>query len=191
MRSGKSSLTFDRVLSLACAVLLPISTAFATTEKVVYSFQGSPDGSSPQASLVADSSGNLYGTTEVGGAGFGTVFELSPPATAGGAWTEQVLHAFQNDSIDGTLPTGTLVSDKEGNLYGTTQQGGPHNTGTIFELSPPATAGGEFFEGIFASRKIKHRRGWQSLRHDRSRRDKGQNLHRLRRGLRAGQTEDV
>jgi uncharacterized repeat protein (TIGR03803 family) len=148
MRSGKSSLTFDRVLSLACAVLLPISTAFATTEKAVYSFQGPPDGSSPRASLVADSAGNLYGTTESGGSSAGTVFELSPPATAGGAWTEQVLHAFQNSSDDGAFPTGTLVFDPQGNLYGTTQAGGPFGTGTIFELSPPATAGGAWTETV-------------------------------------------
>jgi uncharacterized repeat protein (TIGR03803 family) len=148
MYTRQSSLSRGRFLSFALSVLVFAGYASATTEKVVYSFQGPPDGASPQASLVADSAGNLYGTTEVGGSGFGTVFELSPPATAGGTWTEQVLHAFANDSSDGTLPTGTLVFDKEGNLYGTTQAGGPFRTGTIFELSPPATAGGAWTETV-------------------------------------------
>ena len=67
MDSSKSPLTFDRVLSLSFAVLLTIGTAFTTAEKVVYSFQGSPDGQIPQGTLVADSSGNLYGTTIFGG----------------------------------------------------------------------------------------------------------------------------
>ncbi len=148
MHTRQSSLTFGRFLSFALSISFFAGAAFATTEKMVYNFHVNPDGSAPQASLVADSGGNFYGTTETGGSYYGTVFELSPPATAGGAWTEQVLHIFQNNSTDGVLPTGTLVFDKQGNLYGTTQQGGPHNTGTIFELSPPATAGGDWTETI-------------------------------------------
>jgi len=133
---------------LATIVLILAGSSFGVIEKVVYSFQGSPDGYYPWASLVADSAGNLYGTTESGGSNYGTVFELTPPATAGGTWTEQVLHAFQNDSSDGKYPTGTLVFDKQGNLYGTTQAGGPFNSGTIFELSPPAAVGGDWTETI-------------------------------------------
>lgn len=142
-------LVSGRAALLLTAMLIFAATAFATTAKVVYSFQGSPDGSAPQASLVADSAGNLYGTTTFGGSNFGTVFELSPPATAGGAWTETILYAFQSHN-DGEFPTGTLVFDKQGNLYGTTQQGGSGNvgTGTIFELSPPATTGGAWTETI-------------------------------------------
>jgi uncharacterized repeat protein (TIGR03803 family) len=148
MYSHKSSLDPSRIVIAVFIACLVVANAFATTEKVVHSFQGDPDGSSPQASLVADSAGNLYGTTKFGGSGPGTVFELSPPATVGGAWAEQVLHAFQNSPDDGAIPTGTLVFDKQGNLYGTTQGGGPFNTGTIFELSPPATAGGAWTETI-------------------------------------------
>jgi uncharacterized repeat protein (TIGR03803 family) len=148
MHPRPSVLASGRVVMTLLAVSFLAATTFGASEKVVYSFQGPPDGSSPQASLVADSAGNLYGTTEVGGSNPGTVFELSPPPTAGGEWTEQVLHAFQNGSDDGVIPTGTLVFDKQGNLYGTTQAGGPLNTGTIFELSPPATAGGAWTETI-------------------------------------------
>jgi uncharacterized repeat protein (TIGR03803 family) len=140
--------SYGRIAILGLAVLILSSTTFATTEKVVYRFQGPPDGYGPQASLVADSAGNLYGTTTFGGdAGVGTVFELSPPATAGGAWTETILHSFQGSVNDGASPMGTLVFDKQGNLYGTTQLGGA-GTGTIFELTPPATAGGTWTETV-------------------------------------------
>lgn len=148
MHSHPSAIAARRVLTILLAVSFLAATAFATTEKAVYSFQGPPDGSSPQASLVADSAGNLYGTTEAGGSNYGAAFELSPPATAGGPWTEQILHTFQGDSNDGAYPTGTLVFDKQGNLYGTTQAGGPHNLGTIFELSPPAAVGDDWTETI-------------------------------------------
>ncbi|HET6180346.1 MAG TPA: choice-of-anchor tandem repeat GloVer-containing protein [Candidatus Sulfotelmatobacter sp.] len=150
MRSSKSPLAFDRISFIVLAVLLNIGTAFATTEKVVYSFQGTPDGDIPAATLVADSAGNLYGITNVGGSGQGTVFELSPPATAGGSWTEQILYAFQNDSHDGVFPNGTLTFDKQGNLYGTTTQGG-NGVGAVFELSPPATSGGAWTETVLWS----------------------------------------
>jgi uncharacterized repeat protein (TIGR03803 family) len=82
------------------------------TETVLHSF-GYSDGAYPLAGLIADSSGNLYGTTEVGGASFGgTVFKLSP----GG--TETVLHSFGGTS-DGSEPDAVLIADSSGNLYGT------------------------------------------------------------------------
>src|SRR5580704_3987540 len=68
--------------------------------QVLYSFAGGQDASDPRAALVADSSGNLYGTTVSGGgsaacdSGCGAVFELSPPKKSGGAWAEKVLHRF-------------------------------------------------------------------------------------------------
>jgi uncharacterized repeat protein (TIGR03803 family) len=150
MNPRRSCLISSRVVFLLTATLVFTGTAFATTEKVVYSFQGNPDGSSPPASLVADSAGNLYGTTEFGGSNYGTVFELSPPASASGTWTETILYSFQGSGNDGAFPTGTLTFDKQGNLYGTTQQGGPNNsgTGTIFELTPPATPDGTWTETI-------------------------------------------
>jgi uncharacterized repeat protein (TIGR03803 family) len=98
----------------------------------------------PGAALIADSKGNLFGTTECGGAsGVGTVFELSPPATAGGAWTETVRSSFNYG--DGAGPFAGLIADSNGNLYGTTSQGGVScpdvGCGTVFELtdigSPP------------------------------------------------------
>jgi uncharacterized repeat protein (TIGR03803 family) len=92
------------------------------------SFNGS-NGRCPDAGLIMDSSGNLYGTTLVGGAsGYGTVFEL-----AHGSSTITTLASF-NDS-NGVEPTDPLLMDSSGNLYGTTEGTGPY-AGTVFELAP-------------------------------------------------------
>jgi uncharacterized repeat protein (TIGR03803 family) len=114
------------------------------TETVLHSFaHNGYDGTSPYGGLVFDSAGNLYGTTTEGGAygeyGWGTVYELSP--AAGGGWTETVLHNFNDDGTDGTLPEAGLIVDASGNLYGTTSEGGAFNFGTVFELSPAAGGG--------------------------------------------------
>jgi uncharacterized repeat protein (TIGR03803 family) len=156
MRPSQSSLAIVRVAVLVLAVVILAGSAFATAEKVAYSFLGTPDGLSPQASLVADSAGNLYGTTLYGGtgvAGPGIVFELSPPATSGGVWTETILHNFDNPDTtgDGASPYGTLLLDKQGNLYGTTELGGAYGAGAIFEVSPPATPGGDWTEVVLLS----------------------------------------
>ena len=132
------------------------------TESVLYSFkQNGADGNTPYAGLTFDATGNLYGTTLLGGAyydcyggeyGCGTVFELTP--TAGGGWTEEILHEFDNNGIDGNYPYSTLVFDAQGNLYGTTFWGGTYpncsgngyGCGTVFELTP--VAGGTWTEKI-------------------------------------------
>jgi len=148
-----------RKILAATAILMFANIAFASgpLEKVIYNFAGEPDGAGPVSGLVADHSGNLYGTTKYGGkgsctglgfTGCGTVFELSPPAVAGGAWTETILHSFSTPN-DGIYPATALVADSLGNLYGTTGAGGGSgSTGTVFELSPPATAGGAWTETI-------------------------------------------
>ncbi len=115
------------------------------TEKVLYSF--GPDGTYPQAGLVFDTAGNLYGTTPQGGAyGWGTVFELTP--AAGGGWTEQVLHSF-SDYSDGSIPYAGLIIDGAGNLYSTTSGGGTYYAGTVFEMTP--TAGGGWTKQVLYS----------------------------------------
>jgi uncharacterized repeat protein (TIGR03803 family) len=114
---------------------------------ILYHFRGGSDGSNPMGSLIFDQSGNLYGTTELGGnsrcsfagpQGCGTVFELSPDR--GGGWKEKVLYRFQGPP-DGEYPESRLVFDGSGNLYGTAAFGGPCNLGdygcgVVFELSP-------------------------------------------------------
>jgi uncharacterized repeat protein (TIGR03803 family) len=112
------------------------------TETSLHSFNpNTKDGYSPFASLIFGATGNLYGTAAKGGAhGGGTVFELSPNAS--GSWTEKTLHNFtQSSTTDGYDPQGNLVLDAAGNIYGTTDQGGPHSSGIAFELSPNGTGG--------------------------------------------------
>jgi len=125
------------------------------TETVLYNFGNGTDGYAPYAGLILDAAGNLFGTTTYGGTnrcaeaqyqGCGTVFELSP--TAGGGWTETVLHNF--DGTDGAIPIASLIFDTAGNLYGTTEGGGSYtNDGTVFQLSP--MAGGGWTETVLYS----------------------------------------
>jgi uncharacterized repeat protein (TIGR03803 family) len=112
-------------------------------EKVLYSFTDGSDGSIPESGLIFDASGNLYGTTQYGGAGqcsgnsCGTVFELSP--SSGGNWTLTTLYHFEG-SPDGANPVGNLVIDAQGDLYGVTGSGGTiqenNGLGVVYELSP-------------------------------------------------------
>jgi uncharacterized repeat protein (TIGR03803 family) len=119
-----------------CAILFALASAGqAQTESVIYTFTGGSGGSSPYGSLVADTSGNLYGTAENGGAkGFGVVFELSPNGSGG--WNQTVVHSFVGS--DGVLPWSGLVWDSNGNLYGTSSAGGAYGYGTVYEVSPAA-----------------------------------------------------
>ncbi len=101
--------------------------------KILYSFQGSADGSLPAAGVIFDKQGNLYGTLYNGGAlGHGAVFELSP---TGGTWTKKLLYSFSGGN-DGGQPVGALVFDKAGNLYGTTPLDGQYGQGVVFQLKP-------------------------------------------------------
>ena len=101
---------------------------------VLHSFKGPPDGESPSASLVLDAQGNLYGTTTAGGESYnaGTVFELSPSGK------EHILHRFRvtyKVQHDGELPYTSVVRDSQGNLYGTTGQGGLNGDGVVYEIT--------------------------------------------------------
>lgn len=103
-------------------------------ETVVHSFTGNPDGANPCAGLVRDNSGNLYGTTENGGAfGFGTIFKIDASGN------ETVLRSFAGSPSDGADPTADLILDGDGNLYGTTFTGGSGGFGTVFELDTTNT----------------------------------------------------
>jgi uncharacterized repeat protein (TIGR03803 family) len=114
-------------------------------ETVLYSFSGGVDGATPEAGVVRDGEGNLYGTTKLGGAyDWGTVFVVD---TSG---TESVLHSFDGATGDGGDAVGGLILDSAGMLFGTTQGGGIVNShclpgleigcGTVFQIS---TAGAE------------------------------------------------
>jgi len=89
------------------------------------------DGQNPQAGLIADAAGNLYGTASQGGAsGDGTVFEV-----ASGSSAVTTLANFDSNGTDGTNPNSGLVMDADGNLYGTTEDGGADGEGTVFEVA--------------------------------------------------------
>jgi hypothetical protein len=143
------------------------------TESVLYVFQGLSvgDGMTPAGGVILDTAGNLFGTTAYGGAGHclllggdvgcGTVYELTPPTQKGDAWTETVIYSFQGGN-DGFVPSGNLVFDAAGNLYGATYYGGGFgvcdqgiyaNCGTIFKLGPPKTKGGAWTEKVLYSFK--------------------------------------
>ena len=121
------------------------------TAETLYTFTGGTDGIGPLCRLVLFR-GNLYGTAVIGGgAGVGTVFELSSPANHHGAWTLNVVHTFACGS-DGCYPWAGLTVNSEGTFYGTTQFGGlPSNGGTVFALKKQ---GGIWFEGVVFSFKL-------------------------------------
>ena len=104
------------------------------TETVLHSFTGGPtDGSAPEAGVVFDSAGNLYGTTYGGGTfEYGTVFKLSP--NGDGSWSESFVHYFDSIAPDGYLVNSVIV-DASGNLYTTTAEGGKYSYGTVLEFS--------------------------------------------------------
>ena len=141
------------------------------TETVLHNFNhDGSDGYTPEAGLVLDAAGDLYGTTHDGGThncgtpqsddGCGTVFELSP--ASGGGWTETVLHSFSNNGLDGIYPfAGPLIFDAAGNLYGTTYWGGAYGVGTVFELRP--NGGGSWTEAVLHNFKQNGTDGGQPL----------------------------
>jgi uncharacterized repeat protein (TIGR03803 family) len=132
------------------------TTGTAWKETVIHTFSGGRDGSGPQAGLVQDAAGNLYGTTQYGGSPCsynseitcGVVFMLSPGT--GGGWKETVLHVFTG-GVDGGGPNGgNLILDAAGNVYGTTHAGGDASgcvgsgqtgCGVVFELSKGSRGG--------------------------------------------------
>jgi uncharacterized repeat protein (TIGR03803 family) len=100
-------------------------------ETVLYNFGPPPDAETPEAGLVMDANGNLFGTTSWGGTeDYGTVFKLDPTGA------ETVLYSFKDGADGGTPYAGSLLLDATGNLYGTTCYGGTSRRGTIFELTP-------------------------------------------------------
>jgi len=123
------------VISGLFVMAIPPAQAQMAQEHVFYNFMGygwqPPDGENPTANLIVDGNGNLYGTTQVGGANnwWGTVFKITP----GGQ--ETVLYSFTG-GIDGAVPAAGLFRDVQGNLYGTTVSGGAATYGTVYMVTP-------------------------------------------------------
>lgn len=128
-------------------------------EKVLHNFLSGPsDGSMPYGGVTLDAKGNLYGATGAGGpSDLGTIYRLARGEN--GDWTEAILFAFTNASIEGSAPAGDLIMDAEGDLYGVASQGGKNSDGLVFELSPKSggawqekvlhTFGGSPDDGVF------------------------------------------
>jgi hypothetical protein len=149
-------------LAIAAAFALAVvltQTAQAQTYKVIHNFTGGADGRTPDAGLVMDKAGNLYGTTTAGGytggncssvGGCGSVFKMS---NSGYGWILIPLYDFQG-GLDGAAPAATLTFGPDGSLYGTTADagllgyrygtsgtgGGNECCGTVFKLTPPTSA---------------------------------------------------
>jgi uncharacterized repeat protein (TIGR03803 family) len=131
--------TFVGGLYAAGVVFKLAPTKSGWAYKILHEFGSGSDGQYPQAGLLVDAAGNLYGTTQSGGAfAEGIVFELLP--TGAGGWLRKTLHSFSGNGHDGYQPTSGVVQDAAGNLYGETENGGQLNLGCVFELSP-ATVG--------------------------------------------------
>ena len=114
---------------------LTAQQAQAQAFKVIYTFTGGADGAYPYAGLTMDRAGNLYGTTQGGGKGFGTVFKLT---NKNSNWVLNPLYSFQGDN-DGANPTARVIFGPDGSLYGTTPSGGA-GYGTVFKLQPSPVA---------------------------------------------------
>ena len=104
-------------------------------QTVLHSFTGGGDGAYLTSGLTLDHAGNLYGTTTAGGLGFGTVFKLSH---TGQNWTLSTLYSFTGGN-DGASPSSRVIFGPNGALYGTTDEGGSAEDGTLYKLVPPAT----------------------------------------------------
>jgi hypothetical protein len=138
------------------AITLAVTAQAENRFKTLYRFREfQTDGGIPTGALVMDANGNLYGTTIYGGYFYqpfettcGTVFELSPTKARRGGWEKKTLYKFTGEA-DGCIPTGSIVLDASGKLYGTAQfgavagcptsffgSGDVQGCGTVFELSP-------------------------------------------------------
>lgn len=133
---------FRLPLSAFLPAILGVLTVFATpaqaqTFTVLYTFTGGTDGGNPAAGLTMDGAGNLYGTAESYGTGYGTVYKLK---RSGSSWIFNLLHSFTRGT-DGNNPEGRVIFGPDGALYGTTFYGGGDGAlGTVFELRPAPTA---------------------------------------------------
>lgn len=146
---GSGICTDSAGIVIGCGTVFKLSRSQSGkwTETVLYSFQGVPiigpyDSGYPLAGVVVDAKGNLYGTTSGTEPynDWGTVFQLSPPATKGGAWTKTILYQF-GSGYDGANPRSSLIFDSKGQLHGTASIGAPVSAGSVFRLTPPTTSG--------------------------------------------------
>ena len=131
----------DLLVVISLGAVLAGSSFGQAKEQVLYTFTYHADGGMPYAGVTFDAKGNLYGVTYLAGLFSGAVccggvFQMTPNGTGG--WTYDVIHTFTGPVTDGEAPSGSVIFDASGNLYGTTQNG--DWCGVAYELSP--TPGG-------------------------------------------------
>jgi uncharacterized repeat protein (TIGR03803 family) len=115
--------------------LSPTGDPSTYTYSKLHDFSGGDDGAGPWGGIILGHDGNLYGTTESAGSGYGgTVFQMTP--NGDGTWSESVIHAFAANGTDGYQPLAPPTMDNAGNLYGTTVEGSSsHGFGTVYKLT--------------------------------------------------------
>jgi len=154
-------MAINRGTWLSCATAVCLSAglnagAQAATGETLYSFKGYQHGSIPLAGVYLDPNGNLFGTLSDDGFSSrhdnGVAYELTQK---GGKWVQKRLHRFYPGLGDGANPTGALIPDGTGALYGTTAKGGSYGRksggGIVFKLTPPSNGVGEWTESILYS----------------------------------------
>jgi uncharacterized repeat protein (TIGR03803 family) len=128
----------------------PAASGNPWTYAVIHQFSGGVpgDGALPQDPVVLDRAGNVYGTTFVSqGTGGGTAFELRPPRH-GQPWTAAIVYRFPEHSGDAANPKAGFIFDRAGNLYATSEEGGPTYQGSVFKLVPPSAPSGPWTDSV-------------------------------------------
>jgi hypothetical protein len=120
----------------------PSTKSHAWTERVLYRFTNGTDDTAPMGGLLFDSEGSFYGSAGFGGRTSGNVFKLKPPIGGKGDWTFHVVYGFKGPP-DAAIPSGNLMFDHQGGIYGTTEKGGTgtgqacqFGCGTVFQVTP-------------------------------------------------------
>jgi len=133
---GQVGVNCGVVYNLRPPATAPRSAVYSWNETVLWNFTGGADGGYPNGELIFDQAGNIYGTDGWGGyEGYGNggaVFELTP---SGGTWMETTLYSPTNNG-EGQTPSGGVILDNSGNMYGVFTGGGSNGGGAVYELSP-------------------------------------------------------
>src|ERR1051326_63794 len=147
---GRFRILYAFSIVLLAALTFTASAPAATPPPLItlYNFPGGGFGAFPEGGVVLGSNNALFGTTYAGGFGWGTVYELPPPAAPGGSWTPTTLYNFIGLGGDGANPEGTLLIGSNNMLYGTTVNGGAFGRGTVYQLAPPVSPGGPWTETV-------------------------------------------
>lgn len=141
-----SRLTTRTLVALSAAFLICTADAAEVPTRRIYSFNGAPGDGERPTSLVFGGGGSLYGSTIYGGtANAGAVFSLTPPAAAGGAWTENIIYNFAV-LANGGFADATVAAAGSNGVLGFTMDSGSAFLGTVFRLTPPTDAGGQWNE---------------------------------------------